>query len=122
MAIRTMFSMAEDCARGERRGWQEFVRDYAGIAQSLLKQYFPTLVPELDKHVVAVFRRAGGAPGWFSGLKFSNEREFMMSFRDLVFGYARHQERVPAPQVSLDQVREVMRDLNVVERELLWLF
>ena len=59
MAIRTIFSMAEDCARGDRLGWQEFVRDFAGIGRALLTHYFPTLVPDMDEHVIAVFRRAG---------------------------------------------------------------
>ncbi|HYN14684.1 MAG TPA: hypothetical protein VES66_02720 [Terriglobales bacterium] len=123
MAIRTIFSMAEDCARGERLGWLEFVRDFAGIARSLLAHYFPTLAQELDGHVVALFRRAGAQGGaWFAGLSFSNEREFMMAFRDLVFAYGREQEHVPAPQISLDQLRTTMQDLTLLERELLWLF
>jgi hypothetical protein len=122
MAIRTIFSMAEDCARGERLGWQEFVRDFAGIARSLLTHYFPTLIPELDQHVVAVFRRAGAQGGaWFSGLSFANEREFMMAFRDLVFAYGREQERRGGSEISLDQVGSVMKDLTLLERELLWL-
>jgi len=123
MAIRTIFSMAEDCARGERLGWAEFVRDFAGIARTLLAHYFPTLVPELDEHVVAVFRRAGVRGGaWFAGLSFTNEREFMMAFRDLVFAYGREQERAPAPPIALDQLRAIMQDLMLLERELLWLF
>ena len=122
MAIRTVFSMAEDCVRGQRQGWQEFVRDYAGIARALLTHYFPTLAPEIDEHAVAVFHRAGhNDASWFAGLRFSNEREFMMAFRDLVFAYGREQERVPAPPIGLDQVRDIMRDLTLLERELLWL-
>jgi hypothetical protein len=123
MAIRTIFSMAEDCARGEREGWAEFVRDFAGIARSLLAHYFPTLIPDLDEHVVAVFRRAGACGGaWFAGLSFTNEREFMMAFRDLVFAYGREQERAPAPPIALGQLRAIMQDLMLLERELLWLF
>ena len=130
MAIRTIFSMAEDCARGERLGWAEFVRDFAGIARSLLAHYFPTLIPDLDEHVVAVFRRAGGHPSaptpgggaWFVGLSFTNEREFMMAFRDLVFAYGREQSRAPAPPIAPDQLRAIMQDLMLLERELLWLF
>jgi hypothetical protein len=121
MAIRTIFSMAEDCARGERQGWAELVRDFAGIARALLTHYFPTLVPELDDHVVAVFRRVG-AGNWFAGLKFSNEREFMMAFRDLVFAYGREHGRVPGPQVALEQMHAVTQDLTLLERELLWLY
>jgi len=119
VAIRTIFRMAEDCARGERLGWQEFVRDFAGIARALLTHYFSTLAPELDQHVVAVFRRAGAT--WFAGLSFSNEREFMMAFRDLVLAYGREQERLPAPEITVDQVRAVMNDLTLLEREMLWL-
>jgi hypothetical protein len=123
MAIRTIFSMAEDCAQGERRGWQEFVRDFAGIARSLLVHYFPTLGPEMDRHVAAVFRRAGAQrESWFRGLKFSNEREFMMAFRDLVFAYGREQDREPAAPISLDRARTAMKDLPLLEREMLWLF
>jgi hypothetical protein len=148
MAIRTIFSMVEDCSRGERLGWQEFVRDFAGIARALLTHYFLTLVPDIDEHVVAVFRRAGahtpctGSPArpalthqeqagggghsssgatWFTGLSFSNEREFLMAFRDLVFAYGREEERIPAPDVSLDQLRAIVRDLTLLEREMLWL-
>ena len=121
MAIRTIFSMAEDCARGERLGWQEFVRDYAGIVRTLLAHYFPVLAPAVDEHVVAVFRRAG-SNNWFAGLTFSNEREFMMAFRDLVFAYGREQDCIPPSEVTLDRVQAVMKDLNLLERELLWLF
>jgi len=46
MAIRTIFRMAEDCASGQRQGWEEFVRDYAGITRALLTHYFPTLTPD----------------------------------------------------------------------------
>jgi len=143
MAIRTIFSMAEDCSRGERQGWAEFVRDFGGIARSLLAHYFPTLASNLDEHVVAVYRRAAaipavptaGAPGtqhgselpWFAGLSFTNEREFMMAFRDLVFAYGREQlisqgATAAPPLVSLDQLRAIMQDLMLLERELLWLF
>ena len=115
--------MAEDCARGERRGWQEFVRDYAPLARTLLNHYFPTLSPEVETHVTAVFQRArANDNAWFGQLKFQNEREFMMTFRELVFAYGREVARVPAPELSLDQVRSIMKDLPVVEREVLWLF
>ena len=123
MAVRTIFSMAEDCARDERLGWQEFVRDYATIARTLLAHYFPTLKPELGQHVAAVFARArSNGSAWFSTFHFSNEREFLMAFRGLVFAYGREKERVPAPQISLEQLAEIMKDLSVVEREVLWLF
>ncbi len=115
--------MAEECARGERRGWGEFVCDYAAISRLLLSQYFPVITPEMDIHVASVFERARAADnGWFATLKFSNEREFLMAFRELVFAYGREAARVPAPEMSLEQLREVMKDLNVVEREILWLY
>jgi len=124
MAIRTIFSMAEDCARGERQGWMEFVRDFSGIARSLLAHYFPALIPGMDEHVVAVFLRAAAKTPqgvWIATLKFSNEREFMMAFRDLVFAYGREQDRRPGAEtgISLDQVRSVMTDLSLLERQLL---
>lgn len=121
MAIRTIFSMAEDCARGERLGWMEFVRDFAGIARNLLAHFFPSLHPERDD-VVAVFQRAGAdGSAWFRGLRFTNEREFMMAFRDLVFVHGREQERGKGSEVSLEQVRSVVKDLTLLEREMLWL-
>jgi hypothetical protein len=123
VAVRTIFTMAEDCARGERLGWREFVRDYAPIARTLLAHYFPSLVPEMDAHVTAVFQRArAGDNAWFRSLKFTNEREFAMSFRGLALAYGREVARVPAPELSLDEARELMRKLPVVEREVLWLF
>ncbi|HVP43198.1 MAG TPA: hypothetical protein VMS96_07180 [Terriglobales bacterium] len=123
MAVRTIFSMAEDCARDQRQGWYEFVRDYGAIARTLLTHFFPTLTPEIDNHVAAVFARArADGSAWFSSIKFSNEREFLVAFRNLVFAYGREQERVPAPQISLEQLAEIMKDLPVVEREMLWLF
>ena len=80
VAVRTIFSMAEDCARGERLGWQEFVRDYAPIARTLLDHFFPMLAPEMDTHVAAVFQRArANDNAWFQQLKFHNEREFLMA-------------------------------------------
>jgi len=115
--------MKEDCARGERLGWYEFVRDYAPLVRTLLKQYFPTLAPEMDTHVQAVFERARAHDNeWIRNVTFTNEREFLMAFRQLVFQYGREAARVPVPQLSLDQVREIMKDLPVTEREMLWLF
>lgn len=115
--------MAEDCARDERLGWYEFVRDYGTIAQGLLEHYFPTLKPEVGMHVPAVFARArNDGSAWFLSIKFTNEREFLSAFRELVFAYGREQERVPTPQITLQQLSEIMNGLTVVERELLWLF
>jgi hypothetical protein len=115
--------MKEECARGERLGWQEFVRDYVPLARTLLVQYFPTLAPELEAHVRSMFGRARANQNeWFRNASFTNEREFLMAFRQLVFAYGRETERVPVPQLSLEQVREIMKDLPVTEREMLWLF
>lgn len=115
--------MVEDCSRGDRRGWEEFVRDYADIAGKLLKHYFPTLLPDLDAHVATVFQRAQANQNqWLRSVTFSNEREFLMMFRELVFAYGREVARVPVPQLSLDQVRQIMADLPVLDREMLWLF
>ena len=123
MAIRTVFLMREECARGERQGWREFVRDYVPLARVLVRQYFPTLGPEMDGHVLALLQRARATQNeWFAKLSFANEREFLMAFRQLSFAYGREVERVPVPQLSLDQVREIMNDLPVTEREMLWLF
>jgi hypothetical protein len=115
--------MKEECACGERQGWQEFVRDYAPLARTLLQQYFPTLAPEMEVHVRSTFGRARANQNeWFRNVSFSNEREFLMAFRQLVFAYGREAERVPVPQLSLEQVREIMKDLPVTERQMLWLF
>lgn len=123
MSIRTVFLMKEDCARGERQGWHEFVRDYAPLTRTLLQQYFPTMAPEMDTHIAAVLQRARANQNeWFRHVSFSNEREFLMAFRQLVFAYGREAARVPVPQLSLDQVREIMKDLPVTERQMLWLF
>jgi hypothetical protein len=123
MTIRTIFVMAQECARGERAGWHDFARDYGPLARQLLQRYFPLLVPELDGHVLGVFQRARSQENqWFRGLAFRNEREFMMDFRELLFGYAREQARIPVPQLTLEQVRAIMNDLTVIEREMLWLF
>jgi hypothetical protein len=123
MAIRTVFTMAEDCARGARPGWREFVRDYAAMARALIEHYFPTLRPELSAQVIAVFQRARAEDNaWFRGLSFSNDREFLMAFRELVFAHARSAARIPMAEVSPEQAQQLTRDLTVVERELLWSF
>jgi len=123
MAIRTIFAMAQDCAADERLGWQEFVRDYAPITRELLSHYFPELNPDIDQHVLGVFQRArANENAWCKGLKFANEREFLMSFRELVFAYGRTVVRVPVPELSLEEFKEVVKDLNVVEREVMWLY
>lgn len=115
--------MKEDCARGERQGWHEFARDYAPLAKTLVQQYFPTLAPEMGLHVQAIFQRARANQNeWFRNVSFSNEREFLMAFRQLIFQYGRGAARVPVPQLSLDQVRQIMKDLPVTERQMLWLF
>jgi len=122
MAIRTIFLMSQDCAAGERQGWEEFVRDYGGISARLFDRYFPTLSPERDQHVIAVFERArANNNAWFASLRFSNEREFMMAFRDLLYAYGREVARLPRPQLSLEQLRDIVKDLACVEREVLWL-
>ncbi len=115
--------MAEDCAAGERLGWSEFVRDYAPISRQLLLHYFPVLQPEIEQHVLGIFERAhANSNGWFKSIKFQNEREFMMAFRELLFAYGRTEARVPVPELSLDQFREIVKDLNVVEKEVMWLY
>jgi len=129
MGIRTIFNVAEDCARGERTGWAEFVRDFAGIGRTLLTHYFPSLGAKPDELVVAVFQRAeSNQRAWFAGLSFTNEREFMMAFRSLVFSYAR--ERLKAQPanaqgssacVTAEQSLASMKDLLLLEREVLWL-
>ncbi|MGI9102175.1 MAG: hypothetical protein ACR2IF_06995 [Terriglobales bacterium] len=114
--------MAEECARGERAGWHDFARDCGPIASTLLRQYFPMLEPELETHVAGVFQQAhADNSAWFGQIKFTNEREFLMAFRGLVFSYGRAAARVPTPELSLEQVREIMTDLPMVERESLWL-
>ncbi len=115
--------MVEDCAAGERLGWLEFVRDYAPITRQLLEHYFPVLKPEIEQHVLKVFERAhANNNAWFQDLKFQNEREFMMVFREMLFAYGRIVARVPVPELSLEQFRQVVKDLNVVEREVMWLY
>lgn len=115
--------MVQDCTAGERLGWQEFVRDYAEITGTLLDRYFPVLHPELGQHVLGFFQKArGNDNSWFKELKFQNEREFLMSYRELVFEYARTVARVPTPELSLDQFKEIVKDQSVVEREIMWLF
>jgi hypothetical protein len=123
VGIRTIFLMAEECARGERQGWQEFVRDHTFITRRLFERYFPTLVPELDRHVVQLYLRARAQDNaWFQSFHFANEREFLMHFRELVFTYGREEARVPVPELTLTQVEEIMKGMPVVEREMLWLF
>ena len=112
--------MAEDCAQGKPLGWQEFVRDYQPIARRLLLNYFPALEPKPGEHLTGVFRQARDS-GWFTGLKFTNEREFLMAFRDLVFAYGRSACRLPAPAISVERYLEQSKDLSLVEREMLWL-
>ena len=114
--------MAEECAVGERSGWFDFVRDYGPVSRTLLTHYFPPLVPEMDTHITGPFARAyANNSEWFRQLKFQNEREFAMAFRELVFVYGRQAARLPKPEISLDQFREIVKDLTVVERQLLWL-
>ena len=115
--------MVEDCSRGELLGWQEFVGTYLSIARRLLLHYFPTLAPELDAHLTRLCRHAReNGNAWFAELRFANEREFLMELRALVFAYARAAARVPAPAFSLEQAQELLHDLSVVHRELLWMF
>lgn len=123
MGIRTIFVVAQECARGERLGWHDFVRDHTFLARQLFQRYFPTLVPEEDSHIVELYRRARAHDNaWFRSFSFSNEREFLMHFRELVFTYGREEARVPAPQLSLEQVAEIMKGMPLIEREMLWLF
>ncbi|MGH9668663.1 MAG: hypothetical protein ACRD3A_00940, partial [Terriglobales bacterium] len=122
MAIRTVFVMAEDCVRGEPRGWEEFVRGHGWVAAQLLARYFPTLTPEADQHLAAVFQRArAGDAAWFRGLTFTNEREFAMAFRELVFAYGREAARLPLPGAPLEKLQAAVDKLTLMERETLWL-
>ena len=122
MAIRTVFVMAEDCKRGDSRGWEQFVRGHGWIAAQLLARYFPTLAVEADEHLAAVFQRAHtGDAAWFRGLTFSNERDFAMAFRELVFVHGREAARLPLPQPPLEQLQAAVAKLPLMEREMLWL-
>jgi hypothetical protein len=122
MAIRTVFVMAEDCMRGEPRGWEDFARGHGWIAAQLLARYFPTLAPEADQHLAAVFQRAHASDAaWFRGLAFSNERDFAMAFRELVFAYGREAARLPLPQALREQFEAAVAKLPLMEREILWL-
>ena len=122
MAIRTVFVMAEDCMRGDPRGWEQFLRGHGWIAAQLLARYFPTLAPEADQHLAAVFQRARATDAaWFRGLTFSNEREFAMAFRDLVFACGREAARLPLPEAPLEKFQAAVAKLSLMERETLWL-
>lgn len=122
MAIRTVFIMAEDCKRGEARGWEQLVRGHGWMAAQLLARYFPTLVPEAEEHLAAVFQRAhSGDAAWFHGLTFSNERDFAMAFRELVFAHGREAARLPLPPPPLVELQAAMAKLPLLEREMLWL-
>lgn len=115
--------MVQDCSADVRLGWEEFVRDYALISSQLLDHYFPVLHPELDQDVLGVFQRAHSHDNaWFKDIKFQNEREFLMAYREMLFAYARTVARVPTPELSLEQFREIVKDQSVVEREIMWLF
>ena len=123
MSIRTIFVISAECARGEPQGWHDLVRAYGVTAGFLLEHYFPVLQPEMDFHLAGVFQRARAQQNaWFRSLVFTNEREFGMAFRELVFAYGREAARLPVPQLTLEQVRDIMTDLPIVEREMLWLF
>ncbi len=115
--------MVEDAAAGRRQGWAEFVRDYSWMTEQLLAHYFPTLRPEMATHVAAVFARArANDNAWLKGLKFSNERELLMDYRELVLNYGREMARVPTPHVTMEQYVSVIEDLTLIERELLWMY
>ena len=108
--------------RGEARGWEEFARGHGWIAAQLLARYFPTLTPEADQHLAALFQRTrAGDAAWFRSLTFSNEREFAMAFRQLVFTYGREAARLPLPAAPLEQFQAAVAKLPLMEREILWL-
>jgi hypothetical protein len=122
MTIRTIFLMAEDCAAGRRQGWHEFVRDYGFMAGRLFELYFPALAADPATHLTGLFQRArrdGNA--WFGSFKFANEREFLMAFRELFFAYGNEVSPPPQAGLSLEQMKQVMKDMPVTERQILWL-
>lgn len=123
MAIRTIFTMAEDCARNQRQGWFEFVRDYGAIARTLLAHYFPGLAPEIDQHLRAAFARANADDNaWFRSLRFSNEREFSMQLRAFVFAYSREIDRLPLPELPTVALARAQDGLTLVQRQLFWIY
>lgn len=123
MAIRTIFNTVEDCSRGMYQGWHEFVRDYAPIARKLLSHYFPALKPNVDAGVADVFTRARqNDNSWFRSLRFDNEREFAMSFRELVLASGRSGARRTSLNLSPDQVFTSLAGLTLVQREFFWTF
>ena len=122
VAVRTIFAMAEDCGRGERLGWYEFVRDYSTFTRDLLLRYFPVLAPDMEEHVAGVYRRAqANENAWFQRIRFTNEREFAFAYREFIFAYGREAARLPVPEISIEQMREIMKDLPVVEQQMLWM-
>jgi hypothetical protein len=123
MAIRTIFSTAEDCSLGARRGWSEFIRDYSPIARTLLLKYFPGLPPDIDQHLIGIFTRAhADNNAWFRNLHFTNEREFAMTFRDLVFAHGNTAEHRPAPAISAEDLARALTGFSLVQREFFWGF
>ncbi|HYG98947.1 MAG TPA: hypothetical protein VD837_07435 [Terriglobales bacterium] len=123
MAIRTIFTMAEDCAHGVRQGWFEFVRDYGTVAERLVAHYFPTLASETGMRRRTVFARANADDNaWFRSLAFANEREFAMAFRELVLAYGRSSVRLPVLQFSADDLARAPDGLALIQRQLFWVF
>lgn len=123
MAIRTIFTTAEGCAKGLRQGWFDFVRDYGAIADVLLAHYYPGLASELPLHMQSVFARANAdGNAWFRSLHFSNEREFSMAFRQLVFVYGNHSQRMTPPEISADSLVQAQEGLMLVQRQIFWLY
>jgi hypothetical protein len=106
-----------------KQGWVEFVRDYAPIARTLLSHYFPALMPDLDLAVSDVFARAHvNGNAWFQSLRFTNEREFAMTFRNLVFESGRSQARLPGPDIPADSIFALLNGLSLVQRQFFLLF
>jgi hypothetical protein len=123
MAIRTIFTMAEDCAAGQRQGWFEFVRDYGTIARTLMAHYFPGLATDIHQHLKTAFVRANSEDNaWFRSLRFSNEREFAMEFRGFIFAYGRETDRIPLPVLSADALDRAQDSLTLLQRQLFWIY
>jgi hypothetical protein len=124
VAVYTCYDMVRDCGLNKRDGWRHFCSRYLAAAGEMMDRYAPgrwptgELRPNAYRDLLLSLQHPENT--FFRSLKPSQERVLLVSLRDyLLERYAN--ENPDAATVLMDAIVEGLKELTVVEKQLVWL-
>lgn len=125
--VYTYHRMIEDCVRGERRGWREFVSHYMPMARRLLLRYGGQPEGDEARRLREIFTAtAADDHRFFRSFEGRTERELMVHFRNFVVAHVRSARDAArstgAPVAALEVLEQALAELTVLQRQAVWLF